>query len=229
MLLRWVEGNDGGTTQDVMSIKRGESSDTDWVINMRQILYGGIGNAVLTQWLLISEIPDGMLRDDEVIRINYVRDSRSLNTESTYLRTDMWKPEDGDENWYLNETPVYFMDTKAELDAYCKRHSELGDEFLEACAEFDDEFWQKKDLLLVVMREESGSEQQDKHYFVKKLFKNEVLDKDKWYIELVKRIPLTQTEKEEAIWHIFIRVEGERLLNPGDEFGVYKRMRDMEE
>ena len=42
------------------------------------------------------------------------------------------------------------MDIKAGLVAYCKAHPELNESFSERCNRYDNKFWQKKDLLIVV-------------------------------------------------------------------------------
>lgn len=130
LIVRLVAG-DTGARFDVLSMTReGGASDADWVINVRPMSWDD-GAAVLTPWQFLIEVPEGALKEEE-IRINGAKDSRGGVREGNfwYLRTDMWKPEDGDSDWYLGESPTYFMDTKEELEAYCDAHPELSEGFL---------------------------------------------------------------------------------------------------
>jgi len=156
LMVNWVEGNTGARTYIVSLTKGKESSEADWVITMR-FKQSRAGDTVLTPWQSVTEVPKGVLKEDETFCINNVGtvSYHLMGLES--LRTDMWKPADGGELWDMSETPLYLMDTREQLDAYCKAHPELQGEFFELCAGFDDEFWAERDLLLMVWKEEDGA------------------------------------------------------------------------
>lgn len=198
---------DSGTRLEVLSMTRSGFSDNGWwYINLRPRM--NVGNSVMTAWTVVVEVPEGVLKEGETVRMNYAQDSDSIpttfNCENIYVRTDMWKPKGGDESWYLHETPLYIMQTKEELKAYCEAHPELSEGFVELCGRYDDQFWEKCDLVLVVQREESSSVR----YAVESFFKNPVLSSNTWFLEWVRKIPETQAD-DEAIWHFFVGVDKE--------------------
>lgn len=200
-----TEGS-GSIRHEVLTMTKGEYwNDTDWVINVRPLIPEACTCDMAT-WIFLIEVPKGILEADDVIRVDYIRDANQLGTSTTYVRTDGWKPENGDKNWYLDEAPRYFMDTKAEFEAYLEAHPELSDGFFAFCERYDDEFWQKKDLLLIVQREESGSIR----HSVGKIFRNRILSDETWFVSVERRIPEEQTE-DEAIWHFFIEIQDGKL------------------
>lgn len=200
-----TEGS-GSIRHEVLTMTKGEDwNDTDWVINVRPLI-PEVYTCDIAMWIFLIEVPKGILQPDDVIRLDYIRDANQLGTVTTYVRTDGWKPESGDEKWYLDEAPRYFMDSKAELEAYHEAHPELSEGFFEFCERYNDEFWEEKDLLLVVQREESASIR----HSAGEIFRNRILSDDTWFISLERQIPEEQTD-DEAIWHFFIEVQDGKL------------------
>jgi len=211
------EVGSGSIRHEVLTLTEGEDwSDIDWVINVRPLI-PEVGSCDMATWTFFVEVPKGVLEADDVIRVDYIRDANQLGTSTTYMRTDGWKPENGDNNWYLGENPRYFMDTKAEFEAYLESHPELSDGFFEFCERYDDEFWQKKDLLLIVQWEGSGSIR----HSVGTIFRNRILSDDTWFVNMERRIPLAQTE-DEAIWHFFIEIQDGKL-DAEDVIAIYDK------
>lgn len=211
-----TEGS-GSIRHEVLTMTRGEYwNDTDWVINVRPLIPEACTCDMAT-WIFLIEVPKGILEAEDVIRVDYIRDANQLGTSTTYVRTDGWKPENGDKNWYLDEAPRYFMDSRAELDAYLAAHPELSEGFFEFCERYDDNFWQKKDLLLVVQWEGSGSIR----HSVGNIFRNRILSDNTWFVSLERRIPWVQTE-DEAIWHFFIEIQ-EGKLDAEDVIAIHDK------
>lgn len=216
VLAMTIEGS-GSIRHEVLTMTKGEEwNDTDWVINVRPLI-PEVGTCDMATWIFLIEVPKGILEADDEIRVDYIRDANQLGTSATYVRTDEWKPESGDEKWYLDEAPRYFMDSRAELDAYLDAHPELSEGFFEFCKRYNDEFWQKKDLLLVVQREGSGSIR----HSVGKIFRNRILSDDTWFVSVERRIPWAQTE-DEATWHFFIEVQDGKL-DAEDVIAIYDK------
>lgn len=220
VLAKWVESY-SSIRHEVLSITReGNESSTGWVINVRPLLREG--SAVLTAWTFMIEVPEGVLKTDASVLINYAVDTRQLIVlDTTCFRTDTWKSED--DSWRLGENLQYFIDSEEELKTYCKAHPELSEGFFEFCAKFNDEFWQKKDLLLVVQHEESSGVR----YNVRTIFQNQILGSDLWFVDMERHIPKIQTT-DEAIWHIFIEVE-EGKLDAKNEIRVHDREMKVED
>lgn len=216
VLAMTIEGS-GSIRHEVLSMTKGEEwNDTDWVINVRPLI-PEVGTCDMATWIFLIEVPKGILEPDDMVRVDYIKDANSVDTSTTYLRTDTWKPESGNESWYLDETPWCFMDSKEDLEAYGKAHPELTDGFIEFCERYNDAFWQEKDLLVIVQREGSGSIR----HKVGKIFRNRTLSNDTWFVSLERQIPEEQTD-DEAIWHFFIEIKDGKL-DSEDEVGIHSK------
>ena len=136
LMVNWYEGNTGSRSYIVSLTKGNESSEADWII-AKYIKQEKAGNAVFTPWQSITEIPKGMIKEDETFSFEYYGNPINVAYDIESIRTDMWKPADGGKLWDISETPLYLMDTRDQLEDYCKAHPELQGEFLEICARYD--------------------------------------------------------------------------------------------
>ena len=212
------EGSGSYRHEVINMIGRKEKTGIRWRVNVRYIM-PVIGSCDMAFWTILVEVPKGIMQPEDTVAANYLTDLTSCSASpKNYLRTDEWMPGAEDEEWYDEGQMIRLMDSEETLREYVAAHPELTEEFADLCGDYGEEFWQENDLILVVLREESGAVSCQ----VVNVFKNYAFQTDKvWWVELIRQIPEERTE-EESLWHLFVPVEKGRISSEND-IAIYNK------
>ena len=135
--------------------------------------------------------------------------------EAQYIRTDGGFDE--------AETPYYVLiESREELDAYYEANKDIFDlerkdavysdttiGFLDACDKYDEAYFEKRNLLLIVLTEPSGS---IRHRIADVRQKNESED---WIVSIETIEPEIGTD-DMATWHLFLEVQMGKVITAED-------------
>lgn len=135
--------------------------------------------------------------------------------DAQYIRTDGGFDE--------AETPYYVLiESREALDAYYEANKDIFDlerkdvvysdttiGFLDACDKYDEAYFEKRNLLLIVLTEPSGS---IRHRIADVRRKNGSND---WIVSIETDVPETGTE-DMAAWHLFLEVQMGKVITAED-------------
>lgn len=143
--------------------------------------------------------------------------------KAQYIRTDGGTEEAS----YPHHTVI---SSRAELDAYYEAHKDTYDlerrdtfssdstiGFLDACDKYDDAYFERQNLVLIILEEGSGS------------IRHEITDvrrhatrsgtSDGWDISIDRRVPEAGTD-DMAQWHLFLEVQTGNAIKPTDKVWI---------
>ena len=143
--------------------------------------------------------------------------------EAQYIRTDGYS----DERSYPYHTVI---NSRAELEAYYETYKDIYDlgrrevvysdtsiGFLDACDKYDDAYFERRNLVLIVLQEGSGSIRHEimdvrRHYI-------ENGDSDGWDITISSKAPEVVTD-DMAQWHLFLEVQMGDVIKSTDKVWI---------
>lgn len=143
--------------------------------------------------------------------------------EAQYIRTDSYS----DERSYPYHTVI---SSRAELEAYYEAHKDIYDlerreavysdttiGFLDACDKYDDAYFERQNLVLIVLQEGSGS---IRHEITDvRPHRTETGSSDGWDITIEVMAPEVVTD-DMAQWHLFLEVQMGDVIKPTDKVWI---------
>lgn len=206
-----VEGS-GSIRHEVVNMVSTDGG-SEWVINVR-VISPGIQTCDMAFWYFLIEVPKGMIEETDTVTLEAVTDRKYAGIydgDVQYIRTNAEEclPEGEEEE-------LIILETKNQLTAYCDTYP-FSAGFLAACEEYDEAFWEKNNLIVLVRREGSGS---DRHE-VRSIFQSELYPEDCWYLKVDRLVPGEDgtSTSGEAVWHMLIQISKE-VLSAGDDVKV---------
>ena len=143
--------------------------------------------------------------------------------EAQYIRTDGYS----DERSYPYHTVI---SSRAELEAYFEAHKDIYDlerreavysdttiGFLDACDKYDDAYFERQNLVLIVLQEGSGSIRHEITDVRPHRTENGALDG--WDITIEVKAPEVVTD-DMAQWHLFLEVQMGDVIKPTDKVWI---------
>lgn len=142
--------------------------------------------------------------------------------EAQYIRTDGYHED-------VEYPVVTVIRSRAELDAYYEANKDkyamerrtqvYSDDtigFLDACDAYDDEFFEERDLILILLEEPSGSIRHEVSD-IRRDFEN-----GGWRVTIDRLLPESGTD-DMAEWHIFASIQMGKNIEEGEEINVVMR------
>ena len=138
--------------------------------------------------------------------------------EAQYIRTN-----GGPEEGYPYHTVI---SSRAELEAYYESHKDIYDlerretvysdstiGFLDACDKYDDAYFERQNLVLIVLQEGSGSIRHE----ITDVRRN--MENGGWDITIDRKVPEVVTD-DMAQWHLFLEVQMYDVIKPTDKVWI---------